>query len=136
MTIFTNDPKSLVVDVVGSITGETYKGVFKVKQRLSHRDIIKQDVVRRDILGKNGGEASDYAMVLANAYARIYVYLIDAKDATPGWWKDASNGMDLLDEEPVEALSNQILAMEKELNESLKKDASKAKEELKTVKID
>lgn len=129
--MFVNEPVSVVVDVVGSVTGRRWEGAFKVRPRLSHRDYMRKDIMRRDLLGARPDEADEVASQMAEAFSKIAMHLTDA----PSWWKDANNGMDLLDGEPVATLYKLISDKEKEASDSLKTKAEEAKVELKTTVI-
>jgi hypothetical protein len=122
-----NLPVEFTINVTGEITGETFRGVFKVKPRLSHRDTLLQDQMRRDLLGPKPGEAGQSAVASALVFSKIWAHLSEA----PNWWKDASNGVDLLDEAPVVAVYDAVQKAEKEAVDAVKKAGEKAAEELK-----
>lgn len=121
-----NDPKSFSVDVEGSTTKRRYNGVFKVRPLLSHRQKLQKDEMKRQLLGMLPDGASNDAFKTAVIFSTIWAHLVEA----PGWWKDASNGIDLLDEEPIEAVIDKIVAFEEEVKGQLIKDGEKAKEGL------
>lgn len=116
---------SFPMSVEGKVTGEQYRGVFKFKIRLSHRDTLRMDALRRDLLGPNPeGQIPDAeANATARVFAKIWAHLQDA----PDWWKAQGNGLDLPDEEPVMELLKQIQTKEKEGNAALLKQAEAAK---------
>ena len=120
-------PVEFSINVTGETTGETFKGVFKVKPRLSHRDTLLQDQMRRDLLGPKAEAAGQAAVANSLVFSKIWAHLVEA----PSWWKDAGNGVDLYDEAPVVAVFDQIGKVEKEAIDSLKKAGEKAAEELK-----
>lgn len=125
-----NIPVEFSINVTGEVTGETWRGIFKAKPRLSHRDTLLQDQMRRDLLGPKAVEAGQSAQASAMVFSKIWVHLTEA----PNWWKDAANGVDLLDEAPVVAVFDAITKMEKEATEKVKKEAEKAAEDLKPKK--
>lgn len=122
-----NVPVEFSINVTGETTGETFKGVFKVKTRLSHRDTLLQDQMRRDLLGPKAEAAGQAAVANSLIFSKIWAHLIEA----PSWWKDSGNGVDLFDEKPVVAVFDQIVKLEKDAIESVKKAGEKAAEELK-----
>lgn len=120
-------PVEFTINVTGESTGEQFKGLFKVKSRLSHRDSLMQDQMRRDLLGPKPGEAGQGAIASALVFSKIWIHLIEA----PSWWKDQGNGVDLIDEAPVVAVYDQIQKIEAEALEKVKKGGEKAAEDLK-----
>lgn len=122
-----NVPVEFSINVPGEVTGDNWKGVFKAKPRLSHRDTLLQDQFRRDLLGPKADAAGQAATANSLIFSKIWVHLTEA----PSWWKDAGNGVDLLDEAPVVAIYDNIIRIEKEAIDKVKKDAEKAAEDLK-----
>ena len=119
-----NDPKSFVINVTGASTGRLYEGLFKAKPLLSHREKIRQDVLRRRILETEGGAVpGEDANNIANIFSKIWVHVTEA----PSWWKDARDGIELLDEEPVIAVLNEVLRVQKEMQDSMQKQGEEAK---------
>lgn len=111
---------------VEGTSGERHKGVFKFKIRLSHRDTLKMDAFRRELLGQNPENAGVDAFATAKVFAKVWTHLLEA----PSWWKESGNGLDLDDEEPVMDLLAAIQAKEKEGKVELTKKADEAKVEL------
>lgn len=108
--------------------GEVLRGKFKVKLRLSHKDRLQMDEIRRNLLGIKSSEASPEANGLASALAKIQVHLIDA----PSWWKDGGNGLEFEDDEVVLEVLEGLTKVEGEYLAEIKKSAGEAREELKT----
>lgn len=123
-----NLPVEFSISVVGEVTGESYKGVFKAKPFLSHRDTMTQDQMRRDLLGTKPESAGTSAISSALVFSKIWIHLTGA---VPNFWKDASNGLDLLDEAPVVAVYDNIVRIEKEAVQALKKEGEEAAADLK-----
>lgn len=121
-----NLPVEFSVSVVGEVTGESWKGVFKAVPRLSHRDNLRRDQLRRDLLGGKAEDASSDAINVALVFSKIWVHLVEA----PSWWKDSKNGVDLLDETPVAAVYDNVTRIEREAIEALQKKTEAAKEVL------
>lgn len=118
--------RSFPISVTGANTGEQYRGTFKVKIRLSHRDTLKMNGFRRDLLGGNADGNSMDAVATAQVFSKVWTHIVDA----PSWWKDSGNGLDLQDEEPVMELLKCIQEFEKEAGDALKKKGEEARKEL------
>ncbi len=126
---FTDEKQSFTINTTGEITGQQFPGKFTVRMKLAHRDNLRRDQFRRDLLGPGAPDASVEANRIATVFSKIWIHLTEA----PTWWKEASNGLDLVDEAPVSAVYDGILKLEREAFEALKKDAAGAKDELKTT---
>lgn len=107
--------------------GDTLRGKFKIKLRLSHRDRLQMDEIRRNLLGTKSSEASQEAYGLASALAKIQVHLLDA----PSWWKENSNGLDFEDDEVVLAVLEGLTKVENEYRAKIQKEADEARGDLK-----
>lgn len=125
-----NLPQEFSVDVVGELTGEAFKGVFKAKPRLTHNDRLLRDQIRRDLLGPKPEEASAEAKNIAFVLSKIWVHLTEV----PSWWKDSRNGRDLEDEVPVAAVFEAIEKLELESLAAVQKKGEKAAEVLAEAK--
>jgi hypothetical protein len=117
--------KSFTINVVAA-SGERWAGEFKIKTRLSHKDTLRQDEFRRQLLGGNAANASANALATAELFSTIWTHTLSA----PKWWSSMADGLDLLDEEPVLEVFNQIVAARKAEQEELTKKAEAAKEAL------
>lgn len=122
-----NDPKSFSIDIEGSTTKQKYTGVFKVRLLLSHRQKLQKDESRRQLLGTFPDQASVDAMKTAIIFSTIWAHMVEA----PSWWKEAANGIDLLDEDPVGMVYDKIISLQEELLGKVEKDGEKAKEAIK-----
>ena len=125
-----NDPKSFTINVKGTTTQQDYNGVFKVRLLLSHRQKLQKDEARRGLLGAQPDQASMDAMKTAVIFSTVWAHLLEA----PGWWKDANNGIDLLDDEPVGEVYDKIVALQEEAFGTVEKEGEKAKEAIKEMK--
>ncbi len=93
--------QSFSISVVGEVTGETWKGNFAAKKRLSLMDRLRGDQFRRDYLGANvqvdaNGNflnVNQIAVTIANALSDLRVRLTEM----PKWWIEANYGADLED---------------------------------------
>lgn len=125
-----NLPQEFTIKMVGQLSGEEYKGVFKVRPRLNLQQRLTRDQLRRDLLGAKGDEAGADASNIALVFSKIWVHVIDA----PGWWKDAKNGLDLEDDEVVGKVYEEVVRIETESIAALTKKGDAAAEELKKDK--
>lgn len=114
------------VDTEGEVTGKTWKGMFSTKVRLSHRDQLRQDEIRRDLLGKNPESASPRANNVAEVFSFIAVHVVES----PQWWSMHANGLELEDDNVVGEVYEKIAKIKLEAQDKLKKDAESAKAEL------
>lgn len=121
----TNEAK-FSIDVTGEVTGKPWKGVFKTKLRLSHRDQLKQDEIRRDLLGKNPETASPRAANAADVFSFVAIHLIEA----PQWWAMNGSGLDLEDDNVIAEVYGKIVEAKVEAQKKLKDEAEAAKAEL------
>lgn len=96
--------------------GPAYPGVFKMKVRLTHRDVLVQDQFRRELLGPSKGETSPGATAVADVFSKLWVHILES----PLWWKEAGNGIELVDEAPVAAVYKEVLRIEQEAVDKVK----------------
>jgi hypothetical protein len=120
------------IDVVGDVTGQPWKGVFKTKIRLSHRDELRQDELRRDLLGKNPQFATPRIMNTADVFSFVLAHVLEA----PQWWKMNGEGLDLEDDNVVAEVYGNIVEKKSEAAKKLKGDAEAAKADLAKVKAE
>lgn len=78
------------VNIKGENTGNTYTGIFTAKTKLSYREMISQDALRRQILGPDPKNAAEAIWEHASLASYLQVRLIDA----PDWWKQSNGGLD------------------------------------------
>lgn len=128
--MYSNEPVEFSVDVKGEKTGEHFPGVFRARPRISHMDDLRMDQIVRDLLGKNPKEAGEGAINVAKAFAKIWVHLV-VDEKTPRWWTESGMGIRLLDEDPVAAVYQNVLRIEREALEEVLKKGEEAKAELK-----
>jgi hypothetical protein len=119
-----NTPVEFVVSI--PTNGEVLKGKFKVKVRLSFRERLRMDELRRSLLGAKSAEASAEAEGLAAALAKIQVHMIEA----PSWWKDNGNGLEFEDPNIVLSVLEEVTKAEQEYLAGLKKDGDSARADL------
>lgn len=112
---------AFTLHVVGETTERTWAGEFRAKRRLSHRDHLRKDQVRRELLGGQPGVATERALSTAMILSELAVRLTK----TPEWWAEEGNGLDLDDDNVIGTVYNEALKIEAEAAESKKKKAEK-----------
>lgn len=115
-----------VIEEIGENTGENFKGRFIVKTRLSHRDHLLQDSVRRSLLGTTPGDPAGRAASSAEIFSQLSVRIVES----PSWWKDADNGTELFDDAPVTAVYNAAIKAEKDAVAALTAKGEQAQKDL------
>lgn len=121
-----NEPVVFEIKETGDITGEQWFGSFAAKQRLSYRDQLKRDQIRRDLLGTDAANATQLARSQAEIFSELAVRLTKA----PSWWTEAGNGLDLTDDNVVLAVYRSAMKVEQDALEELKKKSEEAKKAL------
>lgn len=112
----------IFLHVTGDETGKTYIGEFEVRVRLSHRDELRLDQVRRELLGTSPEHASSDAAARARVFATLRVRLVDY----PDWWAASGFGLDLLDENVIVELYEQSIRVANEARQKTLDDGEEA----------
>jgi hypothetical protein len=99
-----------VIREKGETTGEVFTGKFVVKTRLSHRDRLNMDVLRRQLLGPipQGSMPSERALNSSEIFSQLSVRIVEA----PSWWTSADNGIGLDDDSVVSAVYQKAVQAE------------------------
>ncbi len=120
--------QSFTIDTKGETTGEEFKGVFRVRTRLSHRDRLLIDQIRRQLLGPQpvGTIPGDQANSIADVFSNLQVRIVDA----PSWFKNSQGGLDLADDNVCAEIFTQVMKAERDAINAITDAAKKAKEEL------
>jgi len=119
---------TITIDVTGDDTGDRYQGVFRILTRLTQRQKLLIDQLRRQFLGAqpNGARPDADADARAKIFANLSVRVIEA----PAWWTSADGGLEICDDNvPAEV----YVAAEKVVAASravLVKNAEDARKEL------
>lgn len=122
--------EEFAVKCVGEITGEQWFGTFKVRPVLPHGLQLEQDRLRREFLGVHPDAASPRALNQAQIFSNLQVSIIEA----PPWWEKSGNGLALVDDEVVKAVSEGVNKIQNDFYASLKKKQDAAKADLEKVK--
>lgn len=112
---------------VTAASEENYAGTFKIRKRLSHMQTLRRDELRRELLGSRGETAPDSIRQNAYILSTCAAYVVSG----PSWWTENSNGVDLLDEEPIAEVFKHISQVLDEVAKELEEKAQKAKERIK-----
>ncbi len=113
--------ESFTVNVTGDTSGENFRGVFRTKLRISFRDSLEKDRIRRQMLGDLPEGASIRANSIADIFSDLAIRIIEA----PSWWTNSGNGMDLEDENVLGEVYRAAMQAGKEV---VKAEEAKAKE--------
>lgn len=117
------------VNVVGDRTGEKWFGQFSSLKRLSHRQELLRDKIRRELLGTNQEGVSRRALDQADMLSELQVSLID----TPSWWKEAGNGIDLGDDNILTEVYTKVIEIKLKAIEEIQKKGEEAGTKLKDI---
>jgi hypothetical protein len=115
------------VKVKGDESEKDYEGLFKVKTKLSIKDRLKEDEIRRTQLGMDSQNAGLEAHAIASAVAYLAVRVVDS----PSWWKECEGGLKLEDSNVLAEVNNKAMAEIAKEYQKLTKVAEAAQEDLK-----
>ena len=118
---------SFDVKCKGDETEKDYEGLFKVKTKLSIKERLKEDEVRRSLLGVDSQNAGNEAVLIASAVAYLAVRLVE----TPDWWKASEGGLKLEDSNVLATVNNTAMAEIAKEYQKLSKKAEEAQVEIK-----
>ncbi len=113
---------SFSVNIRGESSGHDYSGTFKVRTKTSFRDRIREDEVRRTILGANPEGVTPYVSAVAAALAYLGVRVVES----PSWWKEADNGLTLEDDNILTEVNNRTVAAIQAERDTVIKEADAA----------
>jgi hypothetical protein len=105
---------------------ENLRGKFKVNVKLSLREILEEDALRRSLLGPQGGEIGGMAALVAGTIAKIQTHAIE----TPSWWKDSDGGLGFDDVRIILGIGAELNKTTKSHLEDIQKAAAAAAAEL------
>lgn len=116
------------IDVRGETTGESYTGLFRVLTRLTQRQRLQIDQIRRQLLGAqpNGAQPLPEAASGAEIIANLRVRVIDA----PQWWVNSDGGLELTDDTVPGEIYFQAVKAEVDARKALQAAAQDATKEL------
>lgn len=114
------------IHLTGDVTGETWEGDFTAKKRLSHRDTLKKDNYRRQLLGEAGGMPTERAVEAAVMVSELEVRLLK----WPDWWVPRGKGLDLEDDNILSDVWAKALKVEKDAADAVKAKAEANQKQL------
>lgn len=123
--------KTFNISVVGETTGETFRGDFDARILLSHRDRLRRDRVRRDLLGagpEGAAGADQEALLTAEIFSQLTVRVAKA----PKWWDESGNGLDLRDHNVITEVYKKVLEIEAEARKAREEASEAARQEMKS----
>lgn len=117
------------ISVVGDKSGETYIGDFSCLRRLSHRTELAKDRYYRELLGPHPETATKRAQSQADIISDLSACLI----STPTWWKEAGNGLDLVDDNLLQSVWNETVRIRVDAVNEVQEKAKSADTKLKEM---
>lgn len=123
------EPVTFTVSVDGEVTKEKYRGEFKTKPRLSHRDQMQRDRIRRELLGGDPKFADQRALYQAEIFSQLSVRIIKA----PSWWIESNGGLDLEDDAVIAEVYQKTMKVEADAIAEMQKGAEDAKADLRDI---
>lgn len=118
--------KEFAITIAGDTTGEQFAGKFKVRTRLSFRDQLRRDEIRRTLLGVDPSSASERADSASVMLSELSVRVIEA----PSWWTNAEAGLELADDNVLREVYLAAIKAEKDLIASVTKKGEEAQADL------
>lgn len=118
------------IKVVGEDTEIERVGRFVGKLRIPWRDQLRQDEIRRSLLGDKPNEASVRVANMADVVSFLKLHLTES----PDWWtNELQDGMNCEDDNVVVAIYEGLSKEIERLREDKKKRAEAAKGDLKAI---
>lgn len=117
---------TVTVDVIGETTHEKFPGVFKVRTRLSFRDALRRDEIRRSLLGPNPDGASPRATSIADICSELTVRIVES----PSWWGNSDGGLELSDDNVLREVFESTMRAVSDAANDLQKKGEAAKKAL------
>lgn len=128
--MLTQEGLAFDIHVVGDTTGQTWTGTFKAKDKLSFRDQITIDRIRRDLLGPNATGADPEIIAQVTVLAELAVRIIDA----PNWWRESKQGTELHDTNVLMELYTAAMKVQDDAMARIREAGEKAKQDLRQMK--
>jgi hypothetical protein len=117
-----DNEKTFNINMEGETTKEKFVGSFTCKLRLSHRDSITKDNLRRTLLNGAPDTAGGRAASLAFLSSELAVRIVKS----PNWYSGSDNGLDLEDDNVLAKIYELCTKAEKEAFEALHGKAEEA----------
>lgn len=120
------DAVSFTISVEGENSKELFRGEFKAKSRLTHREQMRRDQIRRELLGGDPKFADSRAINQAEIFSQLSVRIVKA----PNWWVDAQGGLDLTDDSVIVEIYTKVMRLEADALAAIQKQGEEAKKDL------
>lgn len=115
----------------GETSGTRWVGKFRAKKKLSLRDQLNRDKVKRELLGTMGGIPDPRPESIAIIVAELSVRLVEA----PDWWRELGNGLDMEDGNVVTKIWDEALKVQEDYDAERRKRAEEARGVLKEKQV-
>lgn len=115
------------LNVVGETSGDVFKGVFEVKPNTSLRDTVREDEVRRGLIGSNPDGVDPLVAGICSTVAYLKIRLVKS----PKWWEESGFGFNLEDENVLVAVFKETEKIVNKVAEEKRAKALAAQKELK-----
>jgi hypothetical protein len=122
-----DNDSSFTIKVADPTMPEPWYGEFRTLKRLTHRQILLRDKLRREYLGTNHQEAPDSEQNRAYILAHLAVSVVKA----PTWWAESNQGLDLVGDAVIMELWRQVTKIQ---DETIKEDQNRLNENLVVLK--
>jgi hypothetical protein len=86
---------------------------------LGHRDYLRQDEIRRELLGARPEGVSARAQNTAELFSFVWIHLVES----PQWWTMNGNGLDLEDDNVAADVYGKIVELKLAAQKKLKEEA-------------
>lgn len=120
------DTFAFSISQVGETTGEKFNWAFTAKRRLSIRDRIQKDSIRRSLVGDKPEFALPETVFRAEMLAHLSVSITDSPKA----WRESGDGLDLYDDNVLLAIYDEINKGQAEVQAQVEAEAKETKEKL------
>jgi hypothetical protein len=130
MAVFTPVGETFSLNVVGDATKTTWAGEFTVKTKLSWRDQLNMDKMRRELLGPDPQGASQDAVAQAVILSELAARLTDA----PKWWTESKGGIDLYDDNVLTAIYEKVRKIINDADKVVEDEGEEARVQLAETK--
>lgn len=118
------------VSIIGETTSKQFFGKFRCKEKLSLRDQLNIDKIRRELIGPNPLGADGDTAAIAAMVAELSVRLTEA----PTFWTETKNGLDLEDLNVLLEVFQKAMEVQKAYMDEVKKDGEEAKASLRDLR--
>lgn len=109
--------KYVSLESIGEITGQKYAGSFRLKVLLTHDERFAIERTYKQMLPDDKGVEQEIKLK-CGGIAELEQRIVEA----PNWWKDARNGRDLVDSQPIYDMLLHLSEKYEEWKAELKKE--------------